>query len=87
MSEVPGIDEAVRALLASVETALPVFGPAELTTLPQPGRVQFVIRARPDGVGEWMQLVAITSQAAQIDATHPLSVAFERANEVLRIAG
>ena len=87
LSEIPGIAEAVGALLASVATALPVFGPAELITLPQPGRVQFVARAKPYGVGEWMQLVAITSQAALIDGSHPLSVAFERANEVLRIAG
>ena len=87
LSEVPGMAEATRALLAAIEIALPAFEPADLIALPQPGRVQFMARARPERDGEWTQLVAIASRAALANDSHPLSAAFARAHEVLRIAG
>jgi hypothetical protein len=87
LSEVPGIAGPARALLASIETALPGFRPAELISLPQPGRVQFMARARFGGDGEWTQLLATTTREALAGGSDPLSAAFDRANEVLRIAG
>ncbi|HEX7491985.1 MAG TPA: hypothetical protein VF337_09820 [Candidatus Limnocylindrales bacterium] len=87
LSEVPGMAIAARALLASIEAALPEFRPAELISLPQPGRVQFMARARLGGSGEWTRLLAITSREALAGGRHPLSAAFDQANEVLRIAG
>ncbi len=86
LSEMPGIAAAAAALLAAIEAALPAFGPPQLISLPQPGRVQFVARARLGGEGEWTELLAIATRAALADGSHPLSVAFDRANEVLRIA-
>jgi hypothetical protein len=87
LSGTPGIAGAARTLLDSIEAALPAFGPAELLPLPQPGRVQFVARARLGQDSEWTELLAIASRAALADGSHPLSAAFDRANEVLRIAG
>ncbi len=87
LSETPRIAGAARALLESVETALSAFGPAELIALPQPGRVQFVARARLGENAEWSQLLAVASRQALADGSHPLSAAFDRANELLRIAG
>ena len=55
--------------------------------LPQPGRVQFVARARLDEDGEWTELLAIASREELADPSHPLSASFARASEVLRIAG
>jgi hypothetical protein len=86
LTEIRGIAEAAAALLDAIESALPVFEPAELITLPQPGRVQFVARARLGGDGEWTELLAITSRAALAGGSHPLSAAFDRTNDVLRIA-
>jgi hypothetical protein len=87
LSHIPGVADAARALLDSIETALPAFGPAELISLPQPGRVQFVAHARLREDGECMELLAIATRAGLADGLHPLSAAFDRANEVLRIAG
>jgi len=87
LSSIPGVGDASRALLDSIEAALPAFGPAELLPPPQPGRVQFVARARAGKDGEWAELVAIASGAALADGSDPLSAAFARANEVLRLAG
>jgi hypothetical protein len=87
LSETPGVADAARALLDSIETALSAFGPAELTPLPQPGLVQFVARARLGKDGEWTELLATASRVALADGSHPLSAAFDRATEVLRIAG
>jgi hypothetical protein len=87
LSETPGIADAARALLESIELALSAFGPAGLISLPQPGRVQFVARARLDENSEWSQLLAVASREALAGGLHPLSAAFDRANEVLRIAG
>ena len=39
------------------------------------------------GEGEWTQVFAIASRAELADGSHPLSAAFARANDVLRIAG
>lgn len=86
LSETPGIAGAAHALLESVDAALSAFGPAELISLPQPGRVQFVARARLGGNVEWSELVAVASRQALADDRHPLSAAFDRANEILRIA-
>jgi len=86
LSEIPGVADAARALLDSIETALRAFEPAELISLPQPGRIQFVARARLGPDGERTELLAIASRAALADASHPLSAAFARANDVLRIA-
>lgn len=87
LSGIPGVADAARALLDSIETALSAFGAAELISLPQPGRVQFVAHARLDEDGEWTELLAIATRAGLADGSHPLSAAFDRANEVLRIAG
>ena len=87
LSGIPGIADAARALLDLIETALSAFGPAELISLPQPGRVQFVARARLREHGEWTELSASATRAALEDGRHPLSAAFDRASEVLRIAG
>ena len=87
LSSIPGVADAARALLDSIETALPAFGPAELISLPQPGLVQFVAHARPGEEGEWTQLLAIATRAELAEGSHPLSPGFDRANEVLRLAG
>jgi hypothetical protein len=87
LSVTPGVADAARALLESIKPALSAFGPAELISLPQPGRVQFVARARLDENSEWSQLLAVASREALAGGLHPLSAAFDRANEVLRIAG
>jgi hypothetical protein len=87
LSGVPGVAAAARALLDSIETALAAFGPAELISLPQPGRVQFVARARLGEGGEYRELQAIAGRPALADGSHPLSAAFDRANDVLRLAG
>ena len=87
LSGISGIADAARALLDSIETALSAFGPAELISLPQPGRVQFVTHARLRENGEWTELSAIATRAELADRSHPLSAAFDRANEILRIAG
>jgi hypothetical protein len=86
LSEAPGVPDEARALLDSIEAALSAFGPAGLISLPQPGRVQFVVRARLGKDGEWTELLATASRAALADRTHPLSAAFDRATEVLRLA-
>ena len=86
LSEIPGIADATGALLNAIENAIPAFERAELIALPQPGRVQFVARARLGGDGKWTELLAVTSRAALADGSHPLSAAFDRANDVLRIA-
>jgi hypothetical protein len=49
--------------------------------------VQFVAHARLREDGECMELLAIATRAGLADGLHPLSAAFDRANEVLRIAG
>jgi hypothetical protein len=49
--------------------------------------VQFVARARLGPDGAWTELLAIATRAGLADRSHPLSAAFDRANEVLRIAG
>lgn len=82
-----GIAAAARALLDSIENALGAFGPAEPVSLPQPGRVQFVARARVDADGEWTELLAIAGREELVDPSHPLSASFAMVNEVLRIAG
>ena len=87
LSGTPGIADAARALLDSIENALGAFGRGELIPLPQPGRVQFVARARLDEDGEWTELLAIASREELADPSHPLSASFARASEVLRIAG
>jgi hypothetical protein len=87
LSELPGIADAAHALLTSIESALPAFKPAELVSLPQPGCVQFMARVRLGGAGEWTKLLTVASREALADGSHPLSAAFDRANEVLRIAG
>lgn len=87
LSGTPGIADAARALLDAIENALGAFGQGELISLPQPGRVQFVARARLDEDGEWTELLAMASREDLADASHPLSASFARANEVLRIAG
>ena len=87
LSHIPGVADAARALLDSIETALSTFGPVELISLPQPGRVQFVAHARLGEDGECTELLAIATRAGLADGLHPLSAAFDRANEVLRIAG
>jgi hypothetical protein len=87
LSGTPGIADAARALLDSIENALGAFGQAELIPLPQPGRVQFVARARLDEDGRWTELLAIASREELADPSHPLWASFARANEVLRIAG
>ena len=87
LSGTPGVADAARALLDSIETALSAFGPAELISLPQPGRVQFVARARLRQDGEWTELLAIATRAELADGSHLLSASFDRANEVFRIAG
>lgn len=87
LSGIPGVADAARALLDAIETALSAFGPAEVISLPQPGRVQFVAHARLGADGEWTELSAIATRAGLADGSHPLSAAFDRANEVLRIAG
>ncbi len=87
LSGTPGIADAARALLNSIENALGAFGRAELVSLPQPGRVQFVARARLDEDGGWTELLAIASREELADPSHPLSEAFARASEVLSIAG
>jgi hypothetical protein len=86
LSETPGMADAARALLESIEPALSAFGPVELISLPQPGRVQFVARARLGENAEWSQLVAVASRQALADGLHPLSAAFDRANVIIRIA-
>jgi hypothetical protein len=83
----PGMAETARGLLDSVGTALEAFGPAALLPLPQPGRVQFVTRARPSEHGEWTELRAVVNRETLEEGSHPLSATFARANEVLRIAG
>ena len=40
-----------------------------------------------DENSEWSQLLAVASREALAGGLHPLSAAFDRANEVLRIAG
>jgi hypothetical protein len=87
LSGITGVAEAARGLLDSVEAALSAFGPAELISLPQPGRVQFVAHARLGVDGEWAELLAMAARAALADGSHPLAAAFDRANELLRIAG
>jgi hypothetical protein len=87
LSGIPGIADAARSLLDSIEAALSAFGPAELISLPQPGRVQFIAHASLGEGGEWMELLAVATRAALADRFHPLAAAFDRANEVLRIAG
>jgi len=87
LSGLPGVGDAARALLQSIEAALTAFTPAELVALPQPGRVQFVARARSRDDGIWTELLAVASQAGLADSSHPLAASFARASEVLRIAG
>jgi hypothetical protein len=87
LSGTPGVAEAARALLDSIEAALAVFGPAELISLPQPGRVQFVVHARLGEHSEWMALAAMATRAELAGGSHPLSAAFDRANELFRLAG
>jgi hypothetical protein len=86
LSSVAGVTTAARALLESIEGALAAFGPVQLVPLPQPGRVQFVVRARLGEEAEWTELVAVAGLSALEDRSSPLSAAFDRANEVLRIA-
>jgi hypothetical protein len=86
LSGIPGIVDASRALLDAIEPALPAFVQAGLISPPQPGRVQFVTRARFGGEGEWTELVAIATRTALAEGRHPLSAAFARANEVLKLA-
>jgi len=87
LTGIPGVAVAARALLDSIEPALPAFGQVELIPLPQPGRVQFVAHVRHGEDGEYMELFATASREEFADGSHPLSAAFERANELLRIAG
>ncbi len=86
LSDREGVAEAARALLDSVDAARPAFVPAWVIPLPQPGRAQFVIRARRDGAADWTELAATASVAELADPRHPLAPAFTRATEVLRIA-
>ena len=87
LSGVPGVTDAARVLLDSIEAVLPAFRAADLISLPQPGRVQFVVHARLGEESESTELLAIAPRAGLADGSHPLSAAFDRANEVLRIAG
>ena len=83
----PGVADAARALLDSIEPALSVFGTVELIPLPQPGRVQFVAHARLGGESEYAELFATASREGLVDGSNTLSAAFDRASELLRIAG
>jgi hypothetical protein len=87
ISGIPGVADAAHALLDSIEAALSAFGPAELVSLPQPGRVQFVAHARLGEDGKWTELLATATRARLADGSHPLSAAFDRASEILRLAG
>jgi hypothetical protein len=87
LSGLPGVADASEALLDAVEKAVAVFVPAGLITPPQPGRVQFVARARFGQEQEWTELVAIATRTALAEGTHPLSAAFARANDLLALAG
>jgi hypothetical protein len=82
-----GVAGAASALLDSIVAALPAFGPAGLIPPPQPGRVQFVVRARLGKETEWKELFSIASRAELEHGPHPLSAAFGRATEILRLAG
>jgi hypothetical protein len=86
LSSTPGVAEAACALLDSIETALPAFGQKTLISLPQPGHVQFVVHARLAVHGEWTALAAMVTRAELASGSHPLSAAFDRANELLRLA-
>jgi hypothetical protein len=86
LSGIPGVAGAAGALLHSVESALPAFRPSALLPLPQPGRVQFIVHAKLRDDGVWTELAAIVTRAELEDGSHPLSAAFDRANEVLRLA-
>jgi hypothetical protein len=83
---IPGVVDSARELLRSVETALGALGPAGLISLPQPGRVQFVVRGRLGKETEWTELLSIATRAELDEGAHPLSAAFDRAKEVLRLA-
>ena len=87
LSGMPGVAAAARALLESIEAVLPAFGPGGLISLPQPGRVHFVAHARLGEEGETTELLATAPRTGLADGSLPLSAAFDRANEVLRIAG
>jgi hypothetical protein len=87
LSETPGIAAAAAEMLGSVAGSLAAFGPAGLFSPPQPGHVQFVIQARFEADGEWIEAIATASRGALAGGGHPLSAAFACATEILRIAG
>jgi hypothetical protein len=87
LTGIPGVADAASALLGTIEDQLPAFGPAGLISPPQPGRVQFVVRARLGKETEWAELLAIASRAELEQGGYPLSAAFSRAYEILRLAG